>query len=60
MLSIALTSMKQPYINALLNNLEQLSLLSSLLTVYCGLFYIADHNFREEYECKDINITERI
>eukprot|EP00347_Sterkiella_histriomuscorum_P011701 403371438 len=32
---------KQPFDNYHLNNLETLSLLSSALTIYCGIFYIA-------------------
>ncbi|CDW71354.1 UNKNOWN [Stylonychia lemnae] len=33
---------KKPYITIELNNLELLSLVTSMITVYCGLFFIAD------------------
>jgi hypothetical protein len=50
--SLALTSFKQPFANYYLNRLESLSLLSSTITVYCGLFYISDGSLKREFLCK--------
>ncbi|CDW76686.1 UNKNOWN [Stylonychia lemnae] len=38
----------QPFANFRLNTLEQISLASSVLTVYCGIFYIADVTLTSE------------
>jgi hypothetical protein len=40
--------------------LESLSLLSSTITVYCGLFYVSDGTLKKEVMCKYSTITERI
>lgn len=45
---LTITAAKQPFANHYLNNLEALSLLSSAVTVYCGLFYIAKASFKKE------------
>jgi hypothetical protein len=45
---MAITAIKQPFANHNLNQLEALSLLSSAITVYCGLFYIAKASFKAE------------
>jgi hypothetical protein len=45
---MAITAMKQPFDNHSLNQLEAFSLLSSAITVYCGLFYIAKASFKKE------------
>ncbi|TNV88036.1 hypothetical protein FGO68_gene5296 [Halteria grandinella] len=47
-LCLTLTAAKQPFANHFLNSLEALSLLSSAVTVYCGLFYIAKASFKKE------------
>lgn len=44
-----------PFTHFCLNNLESISLLSSAITVYCGLFYIADNSF-SDCKRKPINI----
>lgn len=33
---------KKPYILVVLNNLELISLVTSMITIYCGIFFIAD------------------
>lgn len=33
---------KKPYVLIVLNNLELISLVTSMITVYCGIFFIAD------------------
>lgn len=33
---------KQPYQTTVLNDLETLSLITSMITIYCGLFFISD------------------
>ncbi len=45
---LAATALNRPFINFQLNTLESLSLLSSAITVYCGIFYIADASFKQE------------
>ncbi len=37
-----LTSRKRPYINEALYDLEAISIATSMITVYCGLFFLAD------------------
>jgi len=37
-----MTIIKQPYVHDSLNHLEAVSLLSSAITVYCGVFFIVD------------------
>jgi len=32
----------KPFVNRALNSLETLSLISSMVTIYCGLFFISD------------------
>lgn len=49
---MTVTAMKQPYANHALNSLEAISLLSSSITVYCGIFYIANSSFKEDKNCK--------
>jgi hypothetical protein len=49
---LTVTAMKQPFTNHFLNSLESLSLMSSSITVYCGLFYISNASFREDLGCK--------
>jgi hypothetical protein len=39
---VALTALKQPYTKYYLNNLETLSLITSAVSVYCGVFFIAN------------------
>ena len=52
-ISLTMNSLKLPFANHRLNNLESLSLLSSALTVYCGLYYLADASFVDEEACKN-------
>jgi hypothetical protein len=40
--------------NHRLNTLELLSLISSSVTVYCGLYFIADNSIVNEAPCKNI------
>jgi hypothetical protein len=56
---MTVTAIKNPYEEHTLNSLEALSLLSSAITVYCGLFYIANSSFKEDKNCKlsDTNST---
>lgn len=49
---LTVTASKQPFANHWLNTLEALSLLSSGVTVYCGLFYIAKASFKSDQSCK--------
>jgi hypothetical protein len=49
---MTVTAIKNPYDEHTLNSLEALSLLSSAITVYCGLFYIANSSFKEDKNCK--------
>jgi hypothetical protein len=46
-LAISLNTVRQPFGTLELNSLESLSLLTSAITVYCGLFYISDASFAE-------------
>lgn len=39
---LVLNSRKKPFVNDSFYDLETLSLITSIVTVYCGLFYIAD------------------
>jgi hypothetical protein len=41
-LFVVLTMTKLPFQTMILNRLEILSLLASMITVYCGIFYIVD------------------
>ena len=52
---MTVTAIKNPYDEHALNSLEALSLLSSAITVYCGLFYIANSSFKEDQNCKTLN-----
>jgi hypothetical protein len=36
------TSKKKPYSNVALNDLEVYSLIASMVTIYCGIFFISD------------------
>jgi hypothetical protein len=47
-LCLTLTAAKNPFTNHYLNSLEAISLLSSAVTVYCGIFYIAKASFKTE------------
>ncbi|TNV88176.1 hypothetical protein FGO68_gene8013 [Halteria grandinella] len=47
-LCLSATAVKQPFANLPLNSLESISLMSSAITVYCGLFYIADAQFKAD------------
>lgn len=51
-LCIAATATHQPFTKKFLNNLETMSLLSSCITVYCGIYYIAASSFKEQSNCK--------
>ena len=42
MLFLVLTARKRPFISEPLFDLEALSLATGMITVYCGLFYLAD------------------
>lgn len=46
--------MLRPFINATLNELETLSLVTSMITVYCGLYYISDAS-KTKSEASDMN-----
>mmetsp|Transcript_34088 Transcript_34088/g.33275 ORF Transcript_34088/g.33275 Transcript_34088/m.33275 type:complete len:116 (+) Transcript_34088:1-348(+) len=39
---LILNTKKKPFVNLALNDLETYSLAASMLTIYCGLFYISD------------------
>lgn len=39
---IVINMKKQPFMTVVLNDLETLSLVTSMITVYCGLFYLSD------------------
>ena len=52
-LCLAVSAVKQPFANHYLNSLEAFSLLSSSITIYCGIFFIADASFKEEDNCKN-------
>ena len=36
------TLIKEPFAQIGLNNLETLSLITSMISIYCGIFYISD------------------
>ncbi|TNV88127.1 hypothetical protein FGO68_gene3291 [Halteria grandinella] len=59
-LCVSLTAFKRPFTNHFLNNLEQLSLMSSALTVYCGLFFISDNSFKSELNFHMSNQTKSL
>ena len=50
-LNLAITIYKQPYVNFKLNRLEAISLLTSAITVYCGIFFILDKSFKDDVSC---------
>jgi len=39
---LIINSKKKPFVNLALNDLETYSLMASMITIYCGLFYISD------------------
>jgi hypothetical protein len=39
---LVLTSRKRPFVNEPLFDLEAISIATAMITVYCGLFYLAD------------------
>ena len=41
-LMVAITAAVNPFLNPPLNTLEQLSLFSQAITVYCGIFFISN------------------
>ena len=47
-----------PFAFVTLNRMESLSLITSLMTIYCGLFYIAD--IPEDVEVKNNLFTSNI
>ena len=58
---IIITLKKKPYISRKLNGLEIVSLISSYLTFYCGLFFLSskesgDPSFETSKDCKWILI----
>lgn len=46
---LTITAVRTPFTNHFLNSLEALSLMSSAITVYCGIFFIADAS---DLDCK--------
>lgn len=38
---IIITAQRQPFLSRKLNELEQVSLFASCLTIYCGLFFLS-------------------
>lgn len=46
-LFLSATVVKQPYTNHYLNVLETFSLISSAVTVYSGVYFIADLEFKD-------------
>ncbi len=47
-LNMGITSIKRPFENFWLNSLEELSLLSSTITVFCGIFFIANDQLKPD------------
>jgi hypothetical protein len=39
---LIINSKKKPFVNESLNDLETFSLAASMITIYCGIFYISD------------------
>mmetsp|Transcript_28796 Transcript_28796/g.21454 ORF Transcript_28796/g.21454 Transcript_28796/m.21454 type:complete len:94 (-) Transcript_28796:73-354(-) len=39
---LLINSKKKPFVNLALNDLETFSLSASMITIYCGLFFISD------------------
>lgn len=55
-LCMGLTGIKRPFDNVWLNSLEELSLLSSSITVFCGIFFIANNQMKPESGCKPFHL----
>jgi hypothetical protein len=51
--SVTLNTAYMPFNKHFLNNLESLSLISSSITVYCGLYYISSDSIKaDDLTCK--------
>lgn len=48
-----LTIRKRPYSRVVFQDLETLSLIVTMITVYCGLYFISDNNITTENEISD-------
>lgn len=47
---------REPFAQLVLNDLETLSLITSMVTIYCGIFYISDISELDNYSM-DVPLT---